>query len=86
MTASGATAVQIAEPVGGRRRIVDQIGCGYTEADLATKGSVRCSDLTFTCLVPGAERVEYGLGVGVEGGAGGEFEAVDVDDDGVDAA
>jgi len=33
-TASGATAVQIAESVGGRRRIVAHVGSAHTEAEL----------------------------------------------------
>lgn len=43
-------------------------------------------DLSCTCLVPGAERLDDGLGVVVERGAGGELVSVDVDDDGVDPA
>ena len=33
-TASGATAVQIAQYVGGRQRIVKQVGSAHTEAEL----------------------------------------------------
>lgn len=33
-TASGATAVQIAESVGGRRRIIAHVGSAHTEAEL----------------------------------------------------
>ncbi len=33
-TASGATAVQVAESVGGRRRIVAHVGSAHTEAEL----------------------------------------------------
>ena len=34
-TASGATAVQIAERAGGRDRVIEHLGSAHTEADLA---------------------------------------------------
>ena len=37
-TASGATAVQIAESVGGRRRIVRHVGSARDEAELKRSG------------------------------------------------
>ena len=45
-TASGATAVQIAESVHGRRRIVEHIGSAHTEGELATLIAVARGKIT----------------------------------------
>ena len=45
-TASGATAVQIAESVHGRRRIVEHIGSAHTEGELAALTAVARDKIT----------------------------------------
>ena len=61
-TASGATAVQIAETVQGRRRIVEHIGSAHTEAELAAliavaKGKIDAGQQHLDLQLSGAEQV-----------------------------
>ncbi|WP_442903667.1 IS1634 family transposase, partial [Gordonia sp. Z-3] len=61
-TASGATAVQIAETVQGHRRIVEHIGSAHTEAELAAmiavaKGKIDAGQQHLDLQLSGAEQV-----------------------------
>ena len=61
-TASGATAVQIAETVQGRRRIVEHIGSAHTEAELAAliavaKGKIDAGQQHLDLQLSGEEQV-----------------------------
>ncbi|MFI8775107.1 hypothetical protein ACIGKQ_23515 [Gordonia sp. NPDC062954] len=64
-TASGATAVQIAETVQGRRRIVEHIGSAHTEAELAAliavaKGKIEAGQQHLDLGLSGTEQVRAG--------------------------